>query len=543
MGVSFQPGISSRRLVLLLALYFFFVLNLPLTAKLASILENLDGVSVGFVLSIPVFFVAALNLLFTLVAVKHLEKGIFIVLLLLSSSVSYAMFQYGVVFDQDMMANIMQTHQGEAKSYLNGASLLWFALTGVVPALLVSRARIRHDGWVKDLLWKSLSVLGSLAAIALIALFYYKDYASVGRNNSYLRQLIIPTYFLSSASGYVNQTYLKEELPWRALGEDAKVDRPRHNGKPNLLVLMVGETARGMNFELNGYPRDTNAFTRELGVVSFQSVSSCGTATAVSVPCMFSRQSKSDYDADRSERQDNLLDILAHAGLDITWFENDGGCKGVCDRIPTQSFRPEDGGPLCDGDYCQDGVMLAPLRQALERPGQQDRVLVLHMVGSHGPTYYKRYPAEFAHFTPDCQRSDIQNCSARELVNTYDNTIYYSDYIIGQVLEALKQHQDQWNTGLVYLSDHGESLGENGLYLHGLPYALAPEQQTHVPLLMWLSDGLEQENGLDRQCLKRQAQQGRFSHDNLFDSMLGLMGVKTALYRPGLDMLSPCRAG
>ncbi len=538
-----RPSMSSRRLVLLLSVYFFFVLNLPLLARLVDILEQQASVKLGFVLSIPVFFIASLNVLFTLVAVKYLEKGIFVLLLLLSSLVSYAMFQYGVVFDRNMMANIMQTHQGEARSYLNAASLLWFGLTGLLPALLLARVRIEHGGLVKDLLWKGVSVLGSLAAIALIALFYYKDYASVGRNHNYLKQLIIPTYYLSSAGGYVNQTYLKEELPWRTLGEDARVERPRHNGKPNLLVLLVGETARGMNFELNGYPRETNAFTQRQGVVSFQSVSACGTATAVAVPCMFSRQSRVEYDAERTERQDNLLDIMQRAGIDVGWFENDGGCKGVCERVPTQAFRPEDVGPLCDGDYCQDGVMLEPLRQALDQPGQQDRVLVLHMVGSHGPTYYQRYPAKFAHFTPDCQRSDIQNCSARELVNTYDNTIYYSDYIISQVLNELKQRQDNWNTGLVYLSDHGESLGESGLYLHGMPYALAPVEQTRVPLLMWLSDGLSQEAKLDSQCVQRQAKEGDFSHDNLFDSMLGLMGIKTALYQPALDMLAPCRAG
>ncbi|WMC11582.1 phosphoethanolamine--lipid A transferase [Oceanimonas pelagia] len=543
MDTSSRSSISSRRLVLLLALYFFFVLNLPLTTRLAGILEGLDGVSAGFVLSIPVFFVAALNLLFTLVAVKYLEKGIFITLLLLSSAVSYAMFEYGVVFDRDMMANIMQTHRGEASSYLNVASVLWFGLTGLLPALLVARVRIEHGGVLKDLRWKGVSVLGSLAAIGLVAAGYYQDYASVGRNHNYLKQLIIPTYYLSSAGGYIDQTYLTETLPWRPLGEDASVARPHRNGKPNLLVLMVGETARGMNFELNGYPRDTNAFTREQGVVSFQSVSSCGTATAVSVPCMFSRQSHDDYDAGQAGRQDNLLDVLSHAGLDITWLDNDGGCKGVCERVATRTFRPEDGGPLCDGDYCQDGVLLEPLHQALERPGSQDRVLVLHMVGSHGPTYYQRYPAEFAHFTPDCRRSDIQNCSARELVNTYDNTLYYSDYIISRVLTALKQHSNEWNTGLLYLSDHGESLGESGLYLHGMPYALAPEQQTRVPLLLWLSGEFEREIGLNRRCLQQQAREGRFSHDNLFDSVLGLMGVSTRVYRAELDMLAPCRLG
>lgn len=538
-----RPNISSCRLVLLLALYFFFILNLPLIVKLADILDRLDGVTLGFVLSIPVFFVACLNLLFTLLAVKYLEKGLFMLLLLLSSSVSYAMYQYGVVFDKGMMANIMQTHSGEAKSYLNGAFLLWFLATGVLPALLVGWARIEHHGWWQDLGWKAVSVLGSLAAIGVIALFYYQDYASVGRNNSYLKQLIVPTYYLSSAHGYVYNTYLKEELPYRTLGEDARLADTDTGRKPNLLVLMVGETARSMNFEHNGYPRETNAFTREQKLISFRSVASCGTATAVSVPCMFSRLSRTDYDAERAERQDNVLDVLVRAGVDTRWFENDGGCKGVCARVETVEFRPGDGGPLCDGDYCKDGVLLEAVRQAVEHARRQDTVLVLHMVGSHGPTYYRRYPAEFAHFQPDCRRSDIQNCSSRELVNTYDNTLYYSDYIISQVVELLDERQSEWNTGLLYLSDHGESLGEQGLYLHGLPYTLAPEQQTRVPLMLWLSASMTRQARLDRQCLQQQARQGHYSHDNLFDSVLGLMGVSTGVYRPELDMLAGCRTG
>lgn len=538
-----RPSISSRWLVFLLALYFFFVLNLPLIARLIDILGRLEAVRFGFVLSIPVFFVACLNILLTLLAVKYLEKGLFILLLLLSSAVSYAMFNYGVVLDRDMMVNIMQTHAGEAKSYFNGSSLLWFLLAGALPALLVARVRIRHDGLLKDLCWKSLSVLGSLAVIGVIALCYYQDYASVGRNNSHLRQLIIPTYYLSSASGYVYNTYLKEELPYQTLGEDAQLAPSRPERKPTLLVLMVGETARSMNFEHNGYPRGTNAFTREQSVVSFRSVSSCATATAVSVPCMFSRLSRTDYDAERAARQDNLLDVLQHAGVNVRWFENDGGCKGVCARVETVEFRPEDGGPLCDGDYCKDGVLLEAVQRAMAAAERQDTVLVLHMVGSHGPTYYRRYPAEFAHFQPDCRRSDIQNCSTHELVNSYDNTLYYSDYIISQVVKLLDERQPDWNTGLLYLSDHGESLGEKGLYLHGMPYALAPEQQTQVPLMLWLSSGLSREARLERPCLQHQASQGHYSHDNLFDSVLGLMGVKSKVYRPALDMLAECRSG
>ncbi|GAA3526821.1 phosphoethanolamine--lipid A transferase [Zobellella aerophila] len=533
--------ISSLGFVFLLSLYFFFVLNIPLIAKLVDILDHLERVKLGFIISIPFFFVACLNIIFTLLAIKYIEKGLFIILVLLSSSVSYAMYNYGVIFDREMIVNILQTHSGEAKSYLNFSSFLWFLLTGVIPAVVIFRTDIIHGGLLKGLLWKVFSILASLLVIAVIALFYYKDYASVGRNESYIKKLIIPTYYVSSAGGYFYDAYLKEALPYQTLGEDAVSAAPSENGKHTLLVLMIGETARSMNFAYNGYPRDTNSFTKELGFISFRDVSSCGTATAVSVPCMFSHLSKADFSPEQADHQDNLLDVLSHAGIDIRWYENDGGCKGVCRNIATVEFRPEDGGPLCDGDYCKDGVLLGALEQAIEKTKDKDTVLVLHMVGSHGPTYYQRYPDEFAHFKPDCARSDIQNCNARELMNTYDNTIYYDDYIIGEVVKALNNRHDHWNTGLVYISDHGESLGESGLYLHGMPYAMAPEQQTRVPMLVWLSSALAEEKKLDNACLKHKAETGRYSHDNLFDSVLGLLDISTGLYRQELDIFSPCR--
>jgi len=302
---------------------------------------------------------------------------------------------------------------------------------------------------------------------------------------------------------------------------------------------------RSMNYQLNGYPRDTNPFTmpfaEQSDLVSFKSVSSCGTATAISVPCMFSRMSQADFDGRSVKYQDGLIDIYRHAGFNIIWLENDGGCKGVCDRVETHTFTASTDSPYCVHEFCYDQILVDEFDTAVERVKGGNAVIGLHLNGSHGPTYFERYPQAFRHFLPDCQRSDIQNCSNEEIVNTYDNTIRYTDYVLSEVIKKTQALSAVWDVTVVYVSDHGESLGENGIYLHGMPYALAPVEQTQVPMIFWVSDDLANSQSLDKACLKQRAHEGRYSHDNLFDTLLGLMSVTTSVYRSELDILAGCR--
>jgi len=532
---------SLNGFTLLLVLYFVLALNLPLVGRLVTILEQTENLTLGMVLSLPFFFGALFYLLFSLFTVRYLVKPVAVTLVLLSSLVSYAMFQFGILVDSDMIRNIVETNSGEALAYLNRSSLLWWLGTGLLPAFLIIRMPLRYNGFLKEMLLKGGSMLVAVLVVVLIASLYYKDYAALGRNNSYLKSMIIPSQFLWSVGKYVNNTYLSPERPYQSLGLDATVADGSTTRSPRLTVLVVGETARAMNFELNGYPRPTNAFTRDLDMLSFQTVSSCGTATAISVPCMFSRLDKSDYDPTISKTQDNLLDVLSHANVLVRWMENDGGCKGVCARVPTIEFSPDSASERCDGEYCRDEVLLDNLQAELDALKGRDAVLVLHLVGSHGPTYYQRYPAAFQRFMPDCPRSDIQNCSDAEIVNSYDNTLYHDDYILSQIIALLKQREADWQSNMLYISDHGESLGENGMYLHGMPYAFAPKEQTHVPLLTWMSPEFSLEGGYDRACLEQSAKNGSFSHDNLFDSVLGLMQVSTGIYRPKQDIFGSCR--
>ncbi|MDD2843178.1 MAG: phosphoethanolamine--lipid A transferase [Tolumonas sp.] len=539
MKLRFQ--LKSQYLTLLLASYFTLILNYPFFRESWKVLNSIENVKTGFIISIPLFVLFALNILFSLFTIKYLSKPIFIALVLTSSLVAYAGLTYGTVFDYGMIKNSAQTNMSEASSYLNPSLIICFLLTGIIPAFLIARTKIIYRPLLKEVLTKFAVISLSLLGLLIIAFFYYQDYASVGRNNKFLQKYIVPTQYTWSGYKYVKETYFTTPLVYQQLGLDAKKTVPPTVTKPQMTVMVLGETARAMNYQYNGYSRDTNRFTAPEGLISFRHVSSCGTATAVSVPCMFSFMGRKNYDESRAETQDNVLDVIHRAGLNVQWIDNDSGCKGVCARVPTLNIDIKTKSPLCDGTYCFDEIMLPELKRLLAEAKGKDTLIALHLIGSHGPTYYRRYPASHRIFTPDCERSDIQNCSHDELVNTYDNTIAYTDYMLSQVIALLKANSSEYNTSMLYMSDHGESLGEKGLYLHGTPYALAPEEQTHVPGLLWLSDNYAKEKQIDTDCLRKEAQSKQVSQDYLSHSLLSLTGVATSTYKPELDLISGCR--
>lgn len=536
--------ISLISFTFMLAIYFTFIINIPILAELNSILSKLDNVKIGFIISLPIFFTAAFNFLFNLFSWPYIARPFFIMLVIVSSIVSYAMYNYGVIFDYGMIENVFETDTSEAGSYLSAYSVFWTLAMGVLPAMLIGMVKFKPiSSPVRFVLSKALTMLTSLAAIALIALFLYKDYSSVGRNNSYLKKMIIPTHYIYSAVKYVNNTYFSEPIEYQQIGLDAHQSEKALKDaeeKPTLFVFVLGETARSHNYEVNGYNRPTNQYTRDLGMISFKDVSSCGTATAVSVPCMFSALPKSDYDKQIATNQDNFLDIMKRAGVSLMWKENDGGDKGVARHIPLKEIARNVENQFCNGSTCYDMALLENFEQDVDNmPG--NRMLTIHLIGSHGPTYFQRYPESKRFFTPDCPRSDIENCTTEQIVNTYDNTILYTDYVLSEAVSKLKKLESRYNTALLYISDHGESLGENGMYLHGAPYSLAPEHQTKVPMMVWASEGFKKAKGLNTTCLAQAAEKNSYSQDNIFHSMLGIMDVETQVYNADMDIFSQCR--
>ncbi|MEZ8601923.1 phosphoethanolamine transferase [Vibrio splendidus] len=534
-------NMSINKLPFVLAVYYLLVINLPISRELFNILSASQAESIGFIISIPFFFLAAFNFIFQVFNWPIFAKAFFILLLLTSSLVSYSMFNYGIFVDYGMIENVFETNSGEAASYLSSYSILWFVLMGGVPSLLLLFTDLERESWKDFAIWKAIGLLSSLIVIAIIAGLFYKDYVSIGRNNSHLKKMIIPTEYVASTAKYINNTYIKEPIPYQEIGLDAQLKpEAKQAEKPTLLVFVLGETARVYNYQYYGYEKETNAHTKPYSPIFFSDVQSCGTATAVSVPCMFSNMNRSNYDRDKAYNQDNVVDIMNRAGIHSIWREHDGGDKAVAHRIKEMTLVAKDSDPLCNKDVCYDTAMLENFEQDTQDL-KQDSIIFYHISGSHGPTYFERYPDEHKKFVPDCPRSDIENCTKEQVVNTYDNTILYTDFFLSQAIQKLEKLTDKYNVALMYISDHGESLGENGIYLHGMPYSLAPKEQTHVPMIMWMSDGFAEQKGINQTCLRKAGKEQSFSQDNLFDSLLGLMDVQTKEYRENQDIFAACR--
>ncbi|WP_255435325.1 phosphoethanolamine transferase [Rhodoferax sp. BLA1] len=534
-------------LILTLALWLATAGNLPLWRVIWQLPETQGWHAVltvsTLVLAVMAFTVAVLCLLVW----PRWLKPVALVLLALAASSSYFMQSYGVVIDASMIANVVNTNTSEALDLLSW-SMLWTLCLGLVlPGLWLWRQPVRPVG-SRRLLGQQLGTMVLALVLAVVLLWLsFQDVASLMRNHKSLRYMINPfnTVYALVRHG-VGQAERSQQV-LQALGEDAHVVLPV--GKPGaapLIVLVVGETARADNFGLGSYARDTTPELRQLqgegDLVYYSQVSSCGTNTETSVPCMFSHLVRKNY-VGNGARYENLLDILQHAGLAVLWLDNQSGCKGVCDRVPHADTHEQQGGALCDGDECLDEALLRllPAQLAQLDPAKRARgtVVVLHQMGSHGPAYFKRSTPALKAFLPECNSNALQDCPTQQLVNAYDNSLRYTDHFLAQTIHWLQTQAPDQPTALMYVSDHGESLGEKGLYLHGMPYALAPQEQTHVPMLMWFSKALQQERGLQMACAQAQASKP-WSHDNLFHTVLDLSGVQTRVAQAKLDMLSAC---
>jgi lipid A ethanolaminephosphotransferase len=381
----------------------------------------------------------------------------------------------------------------------------------------------------------------AVGAAALWSVF--QDAAATMRNQKEMRWLITPGNVLWSTAMVLGQDSAQATRPRAVIGTDAaRTAQAQAPGrKPLRVVLVVGETARAANWGLNGYSRQTTPQLAAMpDVVAFTKVSSCGTNTEVSVPCMFSPWGRRQYDEARIRGSQSLLHVLQRAGVQVFWRDNQSGCKGVCEGLPNETVSAATAPRLCQGEHCLDEALLQGLDGIAQGLPAGDQLLVLHQLGNHGPAYDRRYPDAFRRFTPVCQTSDLRLCSREQIVNAYDNALLYTDHVLAQAIAWLRQDSTAHDTALIYVSDHGESLGDNGLYLHGVPQAIAPAVQTQVPMVVWLSQGLVKQQGIDLACLRQRSTQAA-SHDNLFHSLLGLMGVGTALYERSLDVLADCR--
>ena len=533
-----RVAVSRNVLTMLVALWLMLTMNLPFWHSVWQGVGGMSNDSPLFLLSLPLFVWIWLYVLLSMLAWGRLTKPVLALLVLVSAGASYFMNSYGIVIDYNMLTNMLQTDVAEATELFNGRLLLWLLLLGVLPALLISRMPTRPLAWRRELAGKLGSMAVLLGVFAVLVMSQYQPYASLIRNHREVRLMLVPSNVVGAVHGYLKRE-LAAPVTLEVVGADAhRISAVGVTHRPRVTVVVVGETARAANFSLNGYARPTNPELAERDVINYPQASSCGTATAVSVPCMFQDVGQADYKDSMASNREGLLDVLQRAGVGVLWRDNNSGCKGACDRVPSEDVSHLKLAEFCADGECHDEALLHNLQAYLDSI-ERDTVVVLHMKGSHGPAYYKRYPAAFERFTPVCKNVQLDRCDTASIVNAYDNSLLYTDHVLAATIDLLHNNAARLDTAMLYMSDHGESLGELGMYLHGVPYAMAPSEQTHVPMVLWFSDGMQRSSGISADCLRQQAGQP-VSQDNLFHSVIGLMGVRTSVYQPQLDIFRGC---
>lgn len=529
-----RPEVSTTALALIVSLFSSVACNGALWGRLQALP---GGSSPGFLAAMFVLVTALQFILLTVLLNRWTAKPVLVVMAFLSGATVYFMNRFGIYVDPAMARNFLETDFREVRDLLAWDMVPYVVGYVLLPWWLLWRVRIKRTPWRRAWFVRPLSLL---AAVLVCAAAFYpisQQLMPLMREHKSLRYLITPGNYLYSLARVTVFPKTRHSGPRVAVGADAVPAARPPGTKPLLMLVIVGETTRAANWGLNGYPRDTTPAQKAREVVNFSDVTACGTNTATSLPCMFSVQGRRNYDEDAIRNSESVLNVLQRGGGRVLWRDNQSGCKGVCEGVEEQLTGRSENAALCRNGECFDEVLLHGL-EAETADTRRDQVIVLHQMGLHGPAYHRRYPPAFRRFTPTCDTPKLEACTREQIVNTYDNGVLYTDHVIGAAIDFLKTRAATHRTALLYVSDHGESLGENGLFLHSIPWAIAPDTQKKVPLVLWFGP----EGAPDTACLRQRAG-APASHDNLFHTLLGIAGVQTAVYEPAMDLTAACRPG
>lgn len=467
-----------------------------------------------FITSLVLFFTALTAMFFLIICFGKSARWLLALFLVVTSQSAYYMDHFGLIVDTVMIDNVIQTNSSELAALITPTLIIRTIVFGIIPAWLILKITPKVTD-IRLELKNRLRILALLLVLIIVLIApFIAGYTSFIREHKLVRLAANPTYATYSAIRYaIERLHVEKRHTLKQTAEDAvMLDSPA--SKKELIIVVVGETARADHFSLNGYTRDTNPLLSRLNIVNLTNVTACGTSTGVSVPCMFSSLGRKKYDKETALDQENILDVLTKNGVEVLWRDNNSDSKGVATRVRYEDFRSPTNNPICNTE-CRDVGMLHGLDEYIKSHKNKDLLIVLHQMGNHGPEYYRRYPKQFERFTPACQTGELRDCSKQEIDNAYDNAILYTDYFLSEVIGFLKKYDSKYETAMLYVSDHGESLGEHGIYLHAAPYILAPQEQTHVPAILWMGKHFEYQ-AKDLEPYKNHA----FSHDDLFCTLL-----------------------
>lgn len=485
-----QQPVNAYIMMMIIAGFLLFSANDTFFAKVNEIYPFASHA--GFLFSVVVVLFGVLLLLNVLLSYRFTVKPVLIFLLIMASITGYFTDTYGTVYDTTMLQNALQTDTAETADLLNIYFLLRVILLGIFPSWLVFRQKLIFPRWKISVLQRVGVWVLSLLCVGLPILAFSSQYASFFRAHKPVRFYTNPVTPIYAVSKLASIEYKKTTIPKEVTmhATDAVQTTSPSQRTPKLVVMVVGETARADHLAQNGYHRNTFPQMASMNVANFSQVTSCGTSTAYSVPCMFSYLGEENYDVDTADYQENVLDTLHRLKVNIVWRDNNSDSKGVMDKLPKElyaDYKQSSNNTMCQNEFqeCRDVGMLVDLDKYVAQSQQQDLLIVLHQMGNHGPAYYKRYDKNFEQFTPVCQSNELAKCDLQTVINAYDNALLATDDFLAKTIHWLQQYENSHDVAMLYVSDHGESLGEKGVFLHGMPNAFAPIEQKHIPAFFW----------------------------------------------------------
>lgn len=471
------------------------------------VLKNIEGGFNGFMITggLAVIMLALNYFFYYLVMRPGKTAGkCLLAFMFFADAVSlYFINTYEVLITDKMMGNVFNTQFSEASGFFSFGFVLYVLFLGILPGLWLFLQKIDYGSWKRYFANTGIS----LGIVVTIAFANMQNWPWIDRNSTELGSLLMPWSYTVNTVRFYNgeKKRNQKEIPL----PDARIV----TGSKDVCILIIGESARRANFSLYGYEKETNPLMAKDSVTALIA-DAAATYTTAGVKALLSYQPG-------GKLYEILPNYLDRTGADVTWRTSNWGEPPVHIGKYYKSSRLREMYPQAEGRY--DGILLEGLKEVIETSDKDKILIVLHTGTSHGPTYNKRYPAEFEVFTPVCNTVEMSKADPVELMNAYDNTILYTDYLVHSAIEILRSVPERRGC-VLFVSDHGESLGENNLYMHGVPMSMAPKEQIEIPFIVWTSDKTPVKN-LDK-----------VSQYHVFHSVLDFLGVDSPIFNEDLNI-------
>ena len=438
---------------------------------------------------------------------RRFSKALFTIFFLINSIALYFVTTYSVIIDESMISNVFNTKYEEASSFFSIKFLVYILFLGIVPSIFIIKAKL-----IKPTLKRfSITSLVSLFLLIVLVFANASNWLWIDKNSKTLGGLAMPwSYSVNTSLYFIHE---KQRNAKEILLPTAKIT----DNEKSVVVLVIGESARSENFSLYGYKKDTNPLLSKVENLHHFKANSCATYTTAGVKCILEHTSS-------NELYEILPNYLYRNNVEVIWRTTNWGEPPVhIKKYETRDYLR----PKCEGEDCDyDGVLLSGLKEEIKASNKNKILVILHSSTSHGPTYSKKYPPRFEKFKPVCNSVDLGKCTQTELMNAYDNTIVYTDYILNSIITDLKDLKE-YNSTMLFVSDHGESLGEKNLYMHGVPKSLAPKEQYEIPFIVWVSDSNKQLKPANNTIL---------SQNNVFHSVLNFLSIDSPIYDENMNI-------